>query len=224
MIKKYSNKTVYTILAEARSGGSALMDWLGEVHPEFTLAQEPWLSGTHTFTESIDVTNVGWIDKHNEIFIREIFYNEKDWQPLLNKSTKVICLYRKNWFAQIRSILFTAREKSEWRFSYTKKEMDDLVPLYDIYDMYLNQYKENKRIFLEWATKNNFPIISYEDLYYGDAINTVKKVFNLNTNKPFPPYKRHLRETNDIENAIGLEPIPDEPTELDLVRIRGNII
>lgn len=215
---------VYTIIAEARSGGSALMDWLGESYPHFSLAQEPWLPGSQNFTDSQDLRDVDWIDNHENIFIREIFYEDRDYEPLLNKSTAVICLYRKNWYAQTRSTLFVAKDSNEWRFSYTQKEMKDLVSEYEIYENYLCVVKKRKEIFLKWINEKKLPIIYYEDLYYGNAIESVKKVFNLNTDKIFPPYKRHLRDDNDVEKEIDLEIPPPEPTLLDLVKMGGKLI
>lgn len=206
---------VYLILAEARSGGSHLMDYLGTSYPHFALAQEPMTGAPNKFTESKDFSKLDWIDdKEGEgIFIREIYQPETNLEPLMNRSDKIICLYRKNWYAQIRSILFTRIKNEIWSWSYTREEMQKLVTEDEILKTYYNGHKYYKNLFQKFIRKNNLFSISYEELYHEkDSIKKIMNHFNLHSEFDFPLYQRHMKE-NDNKTPVGFEEPPQEITD-----------
>ncbi len=186
---------IYTIIAEPRSGGTALMDWLEQSMPDYKIAQEPYFIQNSRWVEGEDVSKVDWIDEYNNIVIREIYKNERDFTNLINKSDKVICLFRRNWYEQIKSILFN-RHKDHYLTTYTEQEVNQLVTDEEI-DKYYNDFFIKEKTGLKNLIKRNrFDTIVYEDLYYGNHIDKVKSFFNITSEVPFPINKRHLKDSN----------------------------
>lgn len=200
---------VYTLIAEPRSGGTDLTDWFQEVLSNYTIAQEPYLRNSENFySHTEDVTDVKWIDEHENVFIREIYERERDFTNLINRSDKVFCLYRKNWYAQTKSKLFH-QHQNEYRRHYTKKEMDEIVNHETIVDHYKMEFGKDKKSFQNFIKRNNFMSVSYEDLYYGDDIQKIIKFFNFNTDIKFPLSVRHLKtEDNNPEPLDEIPPLP----------------
>jgi hypothetical protein len=198
---------VYTLLAEPRSGGTDLMDWFGAVLSGFTIAQEPYLRNSlNLFSHTEDVTDVKWIDEHKNVFIREIFERQRDFTNLINRSDKVFCLYRKNWYAQTKSKLFV-QHHDEYKRIYTKKEMDELVSHDMVVNHYQMEFSKDKNAFQDFIKSHNLMCVSYEDLYYQNDIQKVIDFLNLKTDIKFPLSVRHLKtEDNKPEPLDKLPP------------------
>lgn len=209
---------IYLILAEARSGGSHLMDYLGTSYPKYTLAQEPFTGAPNKFTDDKDVTNLSWLDNYGDIFIREIYNPEANYGPLMERAHKVICLYRNNWFAQIRSILYTGRINLEWAWTYRESEMYQMCGPQEIQRVYYNSYKSYKQKFQNFIQQKNLVSVCHEDLYYGgDAIKKVMGHFGLHSEFDFPLYERHMK-TDDGSSPVGKELPPEEITDLRILK------
>lgn len=201
---------LYTLLAEPRSGGTSLANWIGKSLPTFVVAQEPYFIGNDYWVDGEDKNNVKWIERFDNLFIREIYREDDPLDKLINLSDKVICLYRKNWYEQIKSNLYQEVNGSkEYMTSYKKEDVDSLVTEKMIFKRY-DSFIKYKSEFQNYIKENNFISISYEDLYYGNGIEIVKKHFNINTDIKFPLNKRHLKDINN--NEIGLVEVPPTPT------------
>ena len=201
---------VYTIIAEARTGGSHLVEALNKELLHFQLAAEPWnmpRSYFNNFTDSTDVTDIDWINNYENIIIKEIYNPNMDFLPLINRSDKVLCIYRENWYAQIKSILYQ-QSFDEWQWAYKKTDMDNTISDEEIYEKYHKWYKSEKKHFQDFIKHMNLPSISYEKLYYQNGVSKIKEIFNLNDSFEFPIYERHLKD--DDGNSIGYEPTPNK--------------
>jgi len=202
---------VYTIITEARTGGSHLVEAINEALPNYVLAAEPWNGDPNSFSGVKDVTNVDWIDNYENIIIKEIYNPDLNFLPLIHKSDKVFCLYKENWYSQIKSILYS-RNFDEWQWEYKKSDVDKIVTEKEIYKMYFSNFKWNKFDFQNFIKYHDFQSTSYEKLYFGDGVNQIQKFFELDNGFKFPIYDRHLKDDNG--NAIGFEATPKEPTDL----------
>jgi hypothetical protein len=197
---------VYTIISEPRSGSSQLIDWVRESQPNFIIAPEPWLNKQPEFdTDNKNISHVDWIDDFYNIFIKEIFYDHENYDNLIKKSDKVICLYRDNWYAQVRSLLFQEKQ-SEFLFNYDKKDVDNLITEDMILKYYNTHHIHHKNKFKEFISNKNLTSLSYEELYYGNGIKKFKDHFNITSEVKFPLYERHLKIDG---KEIGLEKIPN---------------
>ena len=194
---------IYTVIAEPRSGGVSLMNWIGESLPEFTIAQEPWYVENNFWVEGGDVTDVGWIKKYDNIFIREIYRPDRDFTNLINISDDVICLFRENWEDQIKSCLYQEIHEI-YLDSYEEKEVSKIITRDMILYRYDTVFKNQKDMFQQYIVENNYTSVSYEKLYYGGGIEIIKNHFNINTDILFPLNTRHLKRDG----------IPVEPNKL----------
>ena len=203
---------IYTIIAEPRSGGTSLMDWIEKSLPDYVIAQEPYFIGNDYWVDGQDVNNTKWIDKYENLFIREIFRQDRIVDPLLKKSNKVLCLYRENWYDQIKSILYQELNDSQiYMTTYKKEEVDKLVPEELILDRF-KFFNKTKIEFQKWIKLNNLLSISYEDLYYRNGIKTIEKHFNFKSTISFPLNKRHLKDNEGFEiTPNSPPPIPTRP-------------
>lgn len=200
---------VYTLIAEPRSGGTDLTDWFEEVLTGFTIAQEPYLKNSENFfSHTEDVTDVKWIDEHENVFIREIYERGRDFTNLINRSDKVFCLYRNNWYAQTKSKLFH-QYQTEYRRHYTKKEMDEIANHDMIVDHYYVEFGKDKKSFQNFIKTNKFMSVSYENLYYGNDIQKIIEFFNFNTDIKFPLSVRHLKTEDNKPEPLD-EPPPSK--------------
>jgi hypothetical protein len=202
---------VYTIIAEARTGGSHLVEALNKELPHFELAAEPWNGAPNNFSDTKDVTNIDWINNYENIIIKEIYDPNMDFVPLINRSDKVLCLYKENWYSQLKSMLYSLRFE-EWQWAYKKTDVDNTVSDEEIYRTYYNNFKWHKKDFQNVIKYLNLPSISYEELYYRNGVSQIKEIFNLKDSFEFPIYERHLKDNDG--NSIGYEPTPDEPKNL----------
>jgi hypothetical protein len=202
---------VYTIITEARTGGSHLVEAINKALPNYMLAAEPWNGAPNNFIDVNDVTNVDWIDNYENIIIKEIYRPDLNFLPLIYKSDKVFCLYKENWYSQIKSMLYS-RNFDEWQSEYKKSDVDKTVTEKEIYEMYYSNHKWYKIDFQNFIKYHNLPSISYEKLYFDDGVKQIKKIFELGHGFQFPIYNRHLKDDNG--NSIGFESTPKEPTDL----------
>jgi hypothetical protein len=191
---------IYTIIAEPRSGGVSLMNWVEKSLPNFTISQEPWFVENDLWVNGEDVSEVEWVKKYDNIFIREIYKPTRDFNNLIEISDKVLCLYRDNWEEQIRSSLFQETNE-KYLDNYDESDVLDVVTNDMIRHRYVYYFKEHKEKFKLFIKENNFPSVSYENLYYGDGIETIKKHFNFETDVEFPLNNRHLKR-----DGIPVEP------------------
>jgi hypothetical protein len=206
---------IYTVISEARTGGSHLVESIKK-YTNFDLAPEPWSSAPNSFTKTKDYTDVTWIKNHENIIIKEIFDPEIDFKNLIRISDKIICLYKENWYSQAISILY-ARKFKDWQCSYKKTDVDDTISDDEIYKLYYNgNLRYNKWEFQQFIKKNKFESISYEELYYNNGMEKIKKIFDFGDEFEFPIYERHLK--NDDYTSVGFEPIPEEPQDLKYLR------
>jgi hypothetical protein len=191
---------IYTIIAEPRSGGVSLMNWIEKSLPEFTIAQEPWFNENDLWITGEDVSEVDWIKKYNNICIREIYKPTRDFTNLINISDKVLCLYRDNWEEQIRSSLYQENNGS-YMDTYDEEDVMNEVTSEMIKHRYVYYFKEHKDKFKQFIKENKFVSISYENLYYGDDVDIIKKHFNFDNNIEFPLNTRHLKR-----DGVPVEP------------------
>jgi hypothetical protein len=206
---------LYTVIAEARTGGSHLVESMRK-YTGFKLASEPWGGSPNRFSKTKTVENVDWIKNYDNLFIKEIYDSIENYDNLINISDKVLCLYRENWYSQAKSILY-ARRFDEWQFSYKKSHVDEVVSDEEIYKLYYNgNLRYHKWDFKQFIKKNNLPSISYEELYYNNGMEKIKKIFDFGDEFEFPIYERHLK--NDDYTSVGFEPIPEEPQDLKYLR------
>ena len=119
---------VYTIIAEPRSGGTSLMNWIEKSLPNYVIAQEPYYINNDRWVDGENTNNVKWIDNYENLFIREIFKQERSVDLLLKRSDKVLCLYRENWYDQMKSTLYQRVVNfNEYMTTYKKEDVDSLV-------------------------------------------------------------------------------------------------
>lgn len=194
---------IYTIIAEPRSGGVSLMNWIEKSLPEFTIAQEPWFIENDIWVIGEDVTEVEWIKNYDNICVREIYKPTRDFRNLIRMSDKVICLYRDNWEEQVRSSLYQ-ENNGLYMDTYDEEDVLSKVTNEMIKDRYVYYFKEHKDKFKQFIKEHNFVSISYENLYYGDSIDIIKKHFNIDNNIEFPLNTRHLKRDG----------VPVEPNKL----------
>jgi hypothetical protein len=202
---------VCTIITEARTGGSHLVEAINEALPNYVLTAEPWNGAPNNFSDVNDVTNVDWIDNYENIIIKEIYDPNVNFLPLIHKSDKVFCLYKENWYSQIKSMLYS-RNFDEWQWEYKKSDVDNVVTEKEIYQTYYSNFKWYKIEFQTFIKNHNLQSTSYEKLYFGDGVTQIQKFFELGHGFKFPIYDRHLKDDNG--NAIGFETPPKEPTDL----------
>ena len=189
------------IIAEARTGGTTLIDYFEKVFTEYEIVTEPY-TNLKDWIETNDITNVDWYKKKDNIIVKEIFDGEYNFKNFIDSSDKVICIYRKNWFEQTRSVLY-AENGDIFLHDYSIEDVNKLITEEMIYKRYLYRIRNLKKLFIDFIKNNKFVNVSYEDLYYGDGIETIKNYLNIENETIFPPIKKYLKNTE------GLEFIPD---------------
>jgi hypothetical protein len=203
---------VYTIIAEPRSGGTSLMDWIEKSLPNYVIAQEPYFIGNDHWVDGENTDDVEWINKYENLFIREIYRQDRKVDLLLEISDKVLCLYRDNWYDQVKSILYQEINDSQsYMTTYRKEHVDRLVTDKLIYEKY-DYFVKTKNEFQQWIKTNNLLCVSYEDLYYGEGINVIKEFFNIDTSLNFPLSQRHLKDNSNNEVGLQVKPLTPTPT------------
>jgi hypothetical protein len=188
----------YTIIAEPRSGGTSLMYWFEKVFPNFTNITEPYTNMETGWVDVRDPMQIDWLNQYDDVVLKEIYEYDYNFKNLINKSDKVICLYRENWFAQIKSLLYL-EYRDKFTTSYSIEEVNSVITKEDIVYRYRTIQRERKRQFQEFIKENDFFAISYESLYFSNGIKTLKDYLGIQTDIQFPVQKRYLKTENGEE-------------------------
>jgi hypothetical protein len=189
---------IYTIIAEGRCGGQSLLGWLNiSLKNEYIIANEPFRKGNNIYTKDTSKTDFSWLKENKNYIIKELNddNSSKTFKPLLDLSDKIICIYRENWKEQLYSQLYGQRTK-RWHTKYTIEQRDKLISENDVIEYYNNFYKEKKEKFQYFIKENNLESITYEELYYNNGIEKIKKYFNIESNIEFPFGQRYLTNEN----------------------------
>jgi hypothetical protein len=99
------------IIAEARTGGTTLMDYLNNEFPNYNLITEPYTNQSKGWIDTNDIMNVEWYKNIDNVIVKEIYSDDYDFTNLIKFSDKVLCIYRENWYEQVRSILYDEHVK-----------------------------------------------------------------------------------------------------------------
>lgn len=176
---------LYSVIAQYRTGGQNLMNWLKQnFNQDFNIIHEPFNMNHNTYTIDTTLQDFGWLKDNENYFIKELWYPNLSYKSFLSLSNKVICLYRENTHEQTISQIYSTKTK-KFHHQYTQKDVDLILNELE-YKQVKNDLEYNKKTLLEFAEINKLKIISYEELYYKNGIETFKDYFNLNTNNPFP--------------------------------------
>jgi hypothetical protein len=160
---------IITILAEPRSGSSNLLNWFG-CHLDYTIAFEPIRSPTFfkkksskklTYDNLNDISSYKYDTPH--LVIKEITNITEYHNKIIDKSDKVIILYREDYNKQLESFK-SAYNTQNWFNKYVYNEQNILDQEHSV----LNKSKEQIEIY-----KSKYFSISYEDLYYRERIKEV---------------------------------------------------
>lgn len=190
---------LYTIISEFRSGGYTLSEWISKNEKNFVLAHEPWNKNNTFFTNGVNPMETSWIDKiENNIILKDLWEEWKDYGDLIKRSDKIICLYRNNYYDQVRSLLY-AKKTKKWHGERYDAEDVKIITREEI-DEYINNsgFIVTKRKFKKWREENNFFSISYESLYNLNGINRVIDYLETEKRIPFPHKKRYFIEYKNI--------------------------
>lgn len=185
------------IIAEGRTGGTTLMDYFEKVFSEYEIITEPY-TNKKDWIENNDITNIEWYKKYDNVIVKEIFDDTYDFNNFINSSDKVICIYRKNWYEQVKSVLYAEHVK-KFSKNYNIEDVNNVVTEKMIYDRYLYRHRKLKKLFIDFIKNNNFVNVSYEDLYYGNGIDIIKNYLNIEDKTLFPPTKKYLKDNNGVE-------------------------
>lgn len=189
---------IYTIIAEGRCGGQSLLGWLKIVlKNNYIIANEPFRKGNTIYTTNTTKTDFSWLKENTNYVIKELNddNSSETFKKLLELSDKVICIYRENWKEQVYSQLYGQKTK-KWHTKYTIEQRDKLVSEDDVINYYNSFYKQKKEGFQKFIKENNLESISYEELYYNNGIEKLKKHFNIESNIEFPFGQRYLTNEN----------------------------
>jgi hypothetical protein len=175
---------LYTIIAQYRTGGQNLMYWINEsLKKDFVVIHEPFNSKYNHYTDDTTLQDFKWLEDKN-YFIKELWYPDLDYTKLLNLSNKILCLYRENTHEQTISHIYSTK-KGKYHHNYTPKDIDGIFSQ-DEYDTFKFEVEFNKKTLLEFASLNNLPTISYENLYFENGIEKLKNLFDFQSNLSFP--------------------------------------
>ncbi len=178
------------IIAEGRTGGTTLTDYLKIQFPNHKLITEPYTSKEIRWIE----TDIEWYKESDNIIVKEIYRDYYDFTNLINLSDKVFCVYRKNWYEQVRSILYA--EQVGFIYEYNISDVEKSITKDMINQRYFKHHKSYKKSFQNFIKRNNLINVTYEDLYYGNGIDVIKEYLNINSIDGFPPVKRYLKDSN----------------------------
>jgi len=94
------------IIAEGRTGGTTLMEFLSNELIGYTSITEPYTNTKTGWVENNNMLDIRWLNKFDNFIIKEIFQTDYDFTNLINECDKVFCLYRENWYQQTKSVLY----------------------------------------------------------------------------------------------------------------------
>ena len=181
------------IIAEARTGGTTLMDYLNNEFPNYNLITEPYTNQSKGWIDTNDIMNVEWYKNIDNVIVKEIYSDDYDFTNLIKFSDKVLCIYRENWYEQVRSILYDEHVK-EFIKDYHIKDVKNVVTDEMINKRYSERNRKLKKLFKNFINKNNFIYVTYEELYYENGIDVIKNYLGITSNNNFPPIKRYLKD------------------------------
>lgn len=176
---------LYTIIAQYRTGGQNLIHWINQsIKNDFIVIHEPFNSNYKDYTDDITLQDFTWVKEGKKYFIKELWYPELDYTKMLELSDKVLCLYRENTHEQTISHMYSSKE-NRYHHNYTQKDVDKIF-IEEDYNKFKEEVEFNKKTLIDFANQHNLPTISYENLYYENGIEKFKRVFNFQSNIPFP--------------------------------------
>lgn len=187
---------IITILAEPRSGSTNLANWFS-TYESFTVFQEPLNRRGLAFQNNKPINE--WKFNTPHLLIKEIYTPTKDLKELIERSDKLILLYRENYSEQIESWL-VASETDKWASYWIKNriQINDFEPKKEY-------FKNLKDGFLkDYLSKSDFFKISYEKLYYQNSFQEVLDYIDLDElkNINFPYGNRYRIDELDIKTLI----------------------
>ena len=179
------------IIAEGRTGGTTLMEYLSNELSGYTSITEPYTNPIKGWVK--DISEVKWINEYENCIIKEIFKKEYNLTRLAQLCDKVFCVYRNNWYEQVKSILYS--EHVGFIRDYNIVDVNNLITDEMINERYRCFVREQKKQFQRFIHDNNYLSISYEDLYNGDGIDKIKDYLGIQTQNTFPPVQRYLKDS-----------------------------
>jgi len=175
---------LYTIIAQYRTGGQNLVHWINQsLKNEFIVIHEPFNSNFNEYTTDTTLQDFSWLED-KKYFIKELWYPDQNYNMILKLSTKILCLYRENTHEQTISHMYSSKE-NRYHHNYTQKDVDKIFNQED-YDKFRDEVEYNKKTLIEFANQNDLPTISYENLYFGQGIDRLKRIFNFESEIPCP--------------------------------------
>jgi hypothetical protein len=181
------------IIAEGRTGGTTLMEYLNNEFPNYNLITEPYTNQSKGWIDTNDIMNVEWYKNMDNVIVKEIYSDDYDFTNLIKSSDKIFCIYRENWYEQIRSILYAEHVK-EFIKDYNIQDVKNVITDEMINKRYLERNRKLKKSFKKFIKNNNFIYITYEELYYSNGIDVIKNYLGIESNNNFPPIKRYLKD------------------------------
>jgi len=178
-----------TIIAEPRSGSTNLANWF-YFKQDFTVLFEPitnknlrwYKNGEHIDKWKYDTPN---------LLVKEVYNDYHFFDELINKSDKVIILFRENEKKQSESWI-NAKKTNNWDKNWIDKGIAD--------EMEFEFFKQLKKSFFEKFLTKNYFNISYEDLYYNNGFGKIIEYIGIDTleNYGFPYGKKYRIEQTKI--------------------------
>jgi len=176
------------IIAEGRTGGTTLMEYLSNELSGYISITEPYTNPIKGWVKDVE-----WIKEYENCIVKEIFKDKYNLPKLAEQCDKVFCVYRNNWYEQTKSILYS--EKVGFIRDYNVTDVDKLITDEMINERYRYFVREDKKQFQNFIRDNNYLSVSYEDLYYGNGIDKIKDYLGIQTQNIFPPVERYLKDS-----------------------------
>lgn len=184
---------VILLLCEPRSGSTNLTNWfLFNLNKNFTVLFIPTNPESKWYkTES--PKEYKYDTEH--LFIKEDYFDYKNYNELISISDKIILLYRENVEEQIQSWI-SAKNTNNWHGFWNWKNLKNEKET-DFFMQLKLSFKEN---FLD---KDYFRI-SYEELYYKNQFQKLLDYLNINEleNKNFPFGQKYRINVDKRKNII----------------------
>jgi hypothetical protein len=189
--------TLYTIIAQYRTGGQNLMHWINlSLRNNFIVIHEPFNSNYNVYTNDTTLQDFNWL-QDKKYFIKELWHPKQNYDMILKLSTKILCLYRENTHDQTISHMYSSK-KNRYHHNYTQKDVDGVF-VKEEYDRFREDIEYNKKTLIDFANQNGLPTISYENLYYENGIDKLKKLFDIQSDISFPYGSKYFtKETKFI--------------------------
>lgn len=170
---------IVTILAEPRSGSTNLANWF-YYNKSFTTLFEPLNPVSKWYLNNEPIDEYKYNTKN--LCIKEIYSPEKNWEPLIRMSDKIIVLHRENTEEQVESFI-NAVSTDNWTRRYEYKKIEN-----DFTKEKTEFFKKIKVMFNEKYVNKDFFTISYEELYYNNGFKKIVNHINLKevTDNDFP--------------------------------------